>query len=306
MTATAVRDWAGEQGRPGTLQSGQDVESLSIRDGMTLVLSRFEAGEPHGFKFTEPADVIGIAFHLKGGTQFDTPDGPLETASLDIWAGSAAAGSGSCFRLPRKGFHTISVRMSPAVACDLADSTQSWGLDLQQVGPPVMQHVGVMDRRSAELSSAMLHCDYVGAARRLFLESGALGLLAGQLARAEPSRAPRRCTRKRLEQAREHLEANLAEPPSIVALARMVGLNDFALKRDFKQAFGTTVFGYVRERRLERAAAELLDGLSVQEAAHSVGYDNPRCFADAFRRRYGVPPSRIGRRTLAEAPASYA
>jgi AraC-like DNA-binding protein len=55
--------------------------------------------------------------------------------------------------------------------------------------------------------------------------------------------------------------------------------------------FGTTVFGYLRARRMERARALLEAGkATVLEAAALVGYSNPSNFAAAFRREFGVNP----------------
>jgi len=42
----AARNWAVEQDRPGTLQTGRRVESVVLRGGMSLIPSRFEPGEP--------------------------------------------------------------------------------------------------------------------------------------------------------------------------------------------------------------------------------------------------------------------
>lgn len=76
-----------------------------------------------------------------------------------------------------------------------------------------------------------------------------------------------------------------------------MGLNDFKLKAGFKEVFGTTVFGYIREQRLEKALAYLQSGRwNVGEAAFSVGYANPCSFAKAFRERYGLNPSELLRR----------
>lgn len=84
-----------------------------------------------------------------------------------------------------------------------------------------------------------------------------------------------------------------------------MGTNEFTLKRAFKDAFGTTIYGHVRRHRMEQAAARLGQGASVQDAAAAVGYDCPRAFADAFRRSYGVLPSAMTRRQRAIAPARH-
>jgi AraC family transcriptional regulator, transcriptional activator of the genes for pyochelin and ferripyochelin receptors len=82
------------------------------------------------------------------------------------------------------------------------------------------------------------------------------------------------------------------EPPSLLTLARQVGLNDFKLKRGFRQVFGTTVFGYLHEHRMERARQLLEERrLNVTAVACTVGYANPSHFAGAFKRKFGVNPS---------------
>lgn len=52
----------------------------------------------------------------------------------------------------------------------------------------------------------------------------------------------------------------MAEPPSLLELSRLIGLNDYKLKTGFKEMYGTTVFGYLREQRLEKAYRLLMEG----------------------------------------------
>jgi AraC family transcriptional regulator, transcriptional activator of the genes for pyochelin and ferripyochelin receptors len=59
----------------------------------------------------------------------------------------------------------------------------------------------------------------------------------------------------------------------------------------------------VRQRRMERAAAQLHAGSSVSRAASAAGYACPRCFADAFRRHFGTVPSAMTRAASGQAPA---
>ncbi|MDZ7960171.1 MAG: hypothetical protein RMY34_20195 [Aulosira sp. DedQUE10] len=41
---------------------------------------------------------------------------------------------------------------------------------------------------------------------------------------------------------------NLEFTPSLITLARIVGLNDYKLKQGFQQVFNTTVFGYLQQQ----------------------------------------------------------
>lgn len=94
-----------------------------------------------------------------------------------------------------------------------------------------------------------------------------------------------------LKKARTILAENIAEPPSIIQLSRMVGINDCKLKRGFKQLFNTTPFGYVQDLRMTQARHSLLDGMSsVTSVANQVGYTNVGHFSAAFRKCYGTTP----------------
>jgi AraC family transcriptional activator of pyochelin receptor len=149
----------------------------------------------------------------------------------------------------------------------------------------------------------VLYCPYQGATKRLYLESKTLELVALSLAQSEagayrPCLAPllRPDDVERIYKARDVLLDKMDEPPSLLALARHVGLNDFKLKSGFRQVFGTTVFGYLHDQRMERARQLLEErNLNVTEVACAVGYANPSHFAAAFRRKFGVNPGAYSR-----------
>ncbi|MEM6612988.1 MAG: AraC family transcriptional regulator, partial [Cyanobacteria bacterium P01_C01_bin.72] len=84
---------------------------------------------------------------------------------------------------------------------------------------------------------------------------------------------------------------NLENPPSLIELARQVGLNDFKLKRGFREEFGQSAFKYLHDYRLEQAKHLLAQGeMKVQEVALRVGFESRSYFAIAFRKKYGVNP----------------
>lgn len=80
-------------------------------------------------------------------------------------------------------------------------------------------------------------------------------------------------------------------PPSLMELARQVGLNDYLLKRGFRQVFGMTVFGYLQNYRLEKAKQLLAEQkLTVAGVARAVGYASLSSFTHAFQRKFGMNP----------------
>lgn len=65
--------------------------------------------------------------------------------------------------------------------------------------------------------------------------------------------------RERVVYAREYLVRHIDRPPSLPEMARIAGINEYQLKKGFKETFGNTVFGYRSETRLELAKSELLE-----------------------------------------------
>lgn len=96
---------------------------------------------------------------------------------------------------------------------------------------------------------------------------------------------------KALHKAQQILLNDLTNPPSLKTLAHQCAINEFKLKQGFKQLFGTTVYGLLHTKRLERAK-ELLQKqeISVQEAAYQVGYKSLSHFSKAFKEQYGKFP----------------
>ena len=137
--------------------------------------------------------------------------------------------------------------------------------------------------------------------KRLHYEAVGLELAAQQAAQwlapnpaaALPLGAPER---DKLHYARALLLGQLAEPPTLSALARQCQLNEFSLKRGFRQLFGTSVGGFVQTQRLEAARHWLLGGgRTVTEIAYQLGYAHPQHFHRAFKKHFGLTPKQLTR-----------
>lgn len=96
----------------------------------------------------------------------------------------------------------------------------------------------------------------------------------------------------KIYKAREIILEKIDEPCSLIELARLSGINDFKLKKGFKDVFGTTVFKYLFEVRMERSKTLILEGkFTISEIAFMIGYKNPAHFTAAFKRKFGRLPS---------------
>ncbi|WP_156085533.1 helix-turn-helix transcriptional regulator, partial [Billgrantia saliphila] len=92
---------------------------------------------------------------------------------------------------------------------------------------------------------------------------------------------------------RRQLHEHPAQPHSLTALAEQAAMSPATLRRKFQAAFGCSVFDYLRDRRLDVAREALLQGSSVEQAAHLAGYHHASNLATAFRRRFGYSPSSL-------------
>jgi DNA-binding response OmpR family regulator len=102
---------------------------------------------------------------------------------------------------------------------------------------------------------------------------------------------------EKLCRARQLLRERLADPPSLIELARAIGTNQPRLSRSFRALFGTTVFGFLREARLQRARELLIQTrLPVKTVALEVGYRNTSDLSRSFKERFGLSPSEVRER----------
>lgn len=167
------------------------------------------------------------------------------------------------------------------------DAVQPFHQALGKITPVMMQVLG-----------QILNCPYQGLMQKLYLEGKALELLTLQFTEwadlSLDATSPillRTDDIDRLHSAQAILIQRATNPPSLTQLARQVGLNDRKLKQGFLQVFGTTVFGYLHDYRMERSRQLLTSGeMSVTEVAHLVGYASLPSFSKAFRKKFGNSP----------------
>ena len=144
----------------------------------------------------------------------------------------------------------------------------------------------------------------------LEVEEEAIGIVEAALAAAakHEDRVPRRTpsarrdprqrdsARELAERAAERLGDRLEAPLSLAELARGLGVSAPHLCRSFRAARGSTLHRHRTELRL-RAALETLRStrLELTEIALAHGFSSHSHFTNAFRRSFGVAPSRARR-----------
>jgi AraC-like DNA-binding protein len=176
--------------------------------------------------------------------------------------------------------------------------------------PSALQHlIRSSDRerytRVADLNPAIenvlwqiIRCPYHSLTKRMFLEGKVLELVSLVLEQEIEICSEKRNfqllkagTLERIYYAKTLLLRNLHHPPSLNELAQQVQLNECTLKQGFRQEFGTTVFKYLHDYRLQQAQQLLQMGnMNITKLAQAVGFANRSYFALAFKKRFGVNP----------------
>jgi AraC-like DNA-binding protein len=122
------------------------------------------------------------------------------------------------------------------------------------------------------------------------------GAIIGMM--VDPSRLPtppeRYSWRRVADEARHQLAGRFSERLHLEELAASCGVSTFHLCRVFRAVTGETVHRYLTRLRLRAALFEVghrqddLAGLALE-----IGFSSHSHFTHAFRREYGVPPSRL-------------
>jgi AraC-like DNA-binding protein len=161
---------------------------------------------------------------------------------------------------------------------------------------------GAVDPAIHQVIDQIIHHRYTGDLQRLFLLSKSIELLvccAESCERATKTQpqAPflkSNTDKEKILAVRDLVNARIDSPPSLSEIARTIGLNEYKLKRGFKETFHTTVFGYLTAQRLHLARRHLLDTQkTAAEIAFELGYSTPQHFNNAFRKHFGHTPDSV-------------
>jgi AraC-like DNA-binding protein len=151
--------------------------------------------------------------------------------------------------------------------------------------------------------NTLWQCPEPAGLRKLYFESKLLHLLSLQcealLPASTPVQQPLRLyagDKERLYHARDILCNRLNDPPSLAQLSKLCGINEFKLKKGFRQLFQQTVFGFVNEQRLQQAQRMIMEGeKNISTIAYDLGYAHPQHFQRAFKKRFGITPGSVRR-----------
>jgi AraC-like DNA-binding protein len=281
------------------------IERFCPSDGLVLTLSRADVHSDFTFSARKAEVEPWLLSHIpvKGAARVAFPDGASAAVHPSRSLLFLPAERRASFVLaPQKGLRHVGValrsdRVRDMFGDELAEAIAAM---IGEYGPTRLLEVA-SSLRLRQLTASLFDHGLRGALRAIFMEGVSLQLIALQAAAVEHRRRPRPLTergRRALALAHDRLLADIANPPTLVALAAEVGMTGKALNAGFRRLYGGTVFEILRNERLEHARLALeSEAAAIKQIAHRVGYSHVSNFTAAFTRRYGKPPSQFQRRT---------
>ena len=166
-------------------------------------------------------------------------------------------------------------------------------LDIPRGGPrrliPVIRDTGI---EATDLRNRLRSA--VSARRQPMRDAELWAVLCRLVAMAEAADAASPERHPALLAALSYLDANLAAPLTVPAIADQAGVSPGHLNRLFRAATGHTAIGYLRYRRMQQARHLLRDTtLSVAAIAAGVGIPDLQAFNKACRRELGASPRAV-------------
>ncbi|WP_002147416.1 helix-turn-helix transcriptional regulator [Bacillus cereus] len=288
---------------PKTIGKGE-IRRWTSFSGMEIVLSNYQFHKNHRIQFASDAAMVELNFCLQG------------SGEVQIGHSSYELVSGHSYLYFMNDFDVLFEyeKENPLYSLAIGIPVQLFNhfmmnnaieksFDFHSIlgNQSFKKFQNPIDSITSNLIKRMLKYPQKDRINQLEIESKALELLSIHFGRVllndgdanKRSQLSKKDLNK-IKQAEEILLQRMESPPSLLELAKIVGLNDYKLKIGFKELFGTSTFAYLREKRMEHAIDLLRSGNSnVTETAFAVGYNNVSHFSELFRKKYGMNPSEL-------------
>ena len=187
------------------------------------------------------------------------------------------------------------LRRSGAPGCDLCEIFSGTGGHVLRPEESERKRLFAL---AAHLAQELAGDDY----GREILSAGALLRLLVHLGRLlrrtdVPHPGPLTPGNERVAAIIRYLERHLAEDICIESLSEQFYLSKYHMMRLFRRETGTTIHGYLTERRLMAARELMSRGMSATDACFRSGWRSYSSFTRAYGKRFGSTPT--GRRDTA-------
>ncbi|MFC3362230.1 helix-turn-helix domain-containing protein [Pedobacter fastidiosus] len=290
---------------PGNFNGGNDIDehqahlveedySINIKEkwfeGIHISIVKISCASLTEFKFELSQNHIGFLFCLEGEAEyFDLH----KKRFLSIGKDQQDVSLGK--------MNQVIFRVHEEVKCVFIQLTQAYFFKItnKEFDPNLSSFKEIyISPEIALILHSLINHQYEGRIKRLFIESKIFELVI-QFINKKESRAIislKADDIKKILLAKKLIEDDLQSPSSLIELSRKVGINDYKLKKGFKEITGNTVFGYLYKLRMDKAHQLLsIEKKTVGEVSFLVGYKNAQHFIVAFKKQYNILPSSLKR-----------
>ncbi len=275
-------------------------------DGIKMTHSESEFNRPIVLDWKGDVEMITMCFNLQGKLSIAHNDIPgafeLSSNQHNMFYGKEAEGKMKVEELKMRSFLIqLSKKSFFDIAAEGNDALKRFA-DLIGAGKSIaFSHSNLnIELNLQQCIGAVLNCKYSDPLKRMFFFSKAIEMLvlqAESFDKSVPSKSlyvKKEYDKERILFARDYLVKHMECPPTLTELSRNAGINEFKLKRGFKEIFNMTAFEYLSAVRLEMARTDLLDNKKpISEIAFELGYSSLQHFSAAFKKKFGVAPSNV-------------
>jgi AraC-like DNA-binding protein len=294
----------------GTLQSSGSFSSLLFYDDhcpdFCIRLSHYFIGSHKGtLQDCREDTLLALQFVLQDSLHYTLEDGSRHTMAEGQYnlIASPSVRKISWFDPANTHVGTLDIHLSASYLEKLSGDFPGLRRLLEKRDQGM---IATLSEAPATVDPVMLHflnaiisCPHTGELRRTYMQTKvfllmvvALEQILSRPVHKETLIPLNRHEVEKIYEARQYMRQHMENPPTVKELARKMGMNDFKLKKAYKQVFHTTIFGDFNDVRMDKARQYLLQtDQTIADISLSTGYEDPPNFIRAFKAHFGTPPS---------------
>jgi AraC-like DNA-binding protein len=275
-------------------------------DGIKISYAASELTQTAELDWVGDTELVTMHFNLQGKISLVDKDLPqafeLADNQHNMFYGKQAQGK---MKLEGTSMRSFLIQFSRAsffnIAKDGNDAIKRFADNVASSNAAAFSEKNLeIDARLEQCIQAILNCQYADPLKRMFFFSKTMEMLVLQAEAFDrsfnnkPYYIKSDYDRERILYVRDYLLEHIDAPPTLTELSRKAGLNEYKLKKAFKETFDKTVFEYLSDVRLETAKNDLLESKkTVTEIAFALGYSSLQHFSMAFKKKFGVSPNKM-------------
>ncbi len=256
----------------------------------------------------ESSDAININFQLKGNmySEFEGIRNPMDMSPASHNLIFTMENGGQHRIGARQALHMLHLSIDKDFFLSLVGTDGQWSEQAYKLIAAGKAFTGIdgpqeITRRMMNLIDDIINSKAPLPVRNMRIQSSILELLSLQIEQFS-SPFTRVISQIRQEDVdklyflKTYLDNNYLAAHTLTSLSRLCLLNEFKLKKGFKELFKTSVFAYLRDLRMAYAMRMLRDtSLTIDDIAYNLGYEYAHHFSSAFKKHHGFTPSQLRR-----------